>query len=192
MRISFHALLLKFCSCTRGITALETAFVLPVLLLFIFGILEYGMVFMAENVLENATNNGSRTGKTGYADKNISREQTILNSIYARTAGFLDPHKIKMTTKVYKAFGDIGEPEPYIDRNNNHQYDKGESFTDINGNGKWDSDMGGTGLGNAGEVVVYEVTYPWQVMTPFMSMILSDDGIVTLSSHIVVRNEPYG
>jgi len=181
----------RFCKNNSGITAVEFAFVLPIMLFFIFGILEFSMVFMAANVLENAANTGTRTGKTGFVDKDISREQTIRNTINQRLAGFLDPSKITITTRVYKAFGDIGKAEPYVDRNTNGQYDKGESYTDVNANGQWDSDMGTTGLGVAGEIVVYEISYPWQVMTPFISQMLADDGLINLTSHIVVRNEPY-
>ena len=184
--------LTRFCNNDSGITAVEFAFVLPVLLFFIFGILEFSMVFMAANVLENAANTGTRTGKTGFVDQNISREQTIRNTINQRLSGFLDPAKILIVTRVYKAFGDIGKPEPYVDRNNSGSYDTGDTYTDVNSNGSWDSDMGTTGLGVAGEVVVYEISYPWQVMTPFMSQILADDGLINLTSHIVVRNEPYG
>ena len=185
-------LLSRFGKNNSGITAVEFAFVLPILLFFIFGIIEFSMVFMAANVLENAANTGTRTGKTGFVDENISREQTIRNSINTRLSGFLDPAKIVIVTRVYKAFGDIGKSEPYADRNENGQYDPGESYTDVNSNGSWDDDMGTTGLGVAGEIVVYEISYPWQVMTPFMSNILADQGLINLSSHIVVRNEPYG
>ena len=192
MALQRRNLLSRFSKNDSGITAVEFAFVLPILLFFIFGILEFSMVFMAANVLENAANTGTRTGKTGYVDANISREQTIRNSINSRLSGFLDPAKIAIVTRIYKAFGDIGKAEPYADRNTNGQYDFGESYTDVNANGQWDSDMGTTGLGVAGEIVVYEISYPWQVMTPFMSQILADDGLINLTSHIVVRNEPYG
>lgn len=184
-------ILSRFGRDNSGITTVEFAFVLPILLFFIFGILEFSMVFMAANVLENAANTGTRTGKTGYVDTNISREQTIRNTINQRLSGFLDPAKIGIVTRVYKAFGDIGKPEPFVDRNNNGVYDAGETYTDVNSNGHWDADMGTTGLGVAGEIVVYEISYPWQVMTPFLSQILSDNGLINLTSHIVVRNEPY-
>ncbi len=185
-------LLSRFGHNNSGTTAVEFAFVLPVILLFIFGILEFSMVFMAANVLENAAHTGTRTGKTGYVDANISREQTIRNSINSRLTGFLDPAKITIVTRVYKAFGDIGHAEPYIDLDHNNQYDIGESYTDVNANGQWDTDMGTTGLGVAGEIVVYEISYPWQVMTPFISQMLTNNGLINLTSHIVVRNEPYG
>jgi hypothetical protein len=174
------------------VTAVEFAFVAPIVFLFIFGIIEFGMVFMAANVLENASNTGTRIGKTGFIDTSMSRIQTIRNSMHQRLSGFLDPAQIVITTHVYKSFGDIGKAEPYIDKNTNNQYDAGEAFTDVNANGRWDRDMGSNGLGVAGEIVVYEISYPWQVMTPLLNLILDNGGIVTLSSHIVVRNEPYG
>jgi hypothetical protein len=44
--------------------------------------------------------------------------------------------------------------EPYEDANNNVQYDEGESFTDLNGNGIWD-DL--TGIGNTGNMTPDQV-----------------------------------
>ena len=192
MALAKRNLLSRFRKDNSGITAVEFAFVLPILLFFIFGILEFSMVFMAANVLENAANTGTRVGKTGFVDENISREQTIRNSINSRLSGFLNPANIAIVTRVYKAFGDIGKAEPYADRNNSGTYDEGESYTDVNANGQWDSDMGTTGLGVAGEIVVYEISYPWQVMTPFIRQTLANDGMIQLTSHIVVRNEPFG
>ena len=52
---------------------------------------------------------------------------------------------------------------------------------------------GGTaGYGTEQQIVVYTLSYPWKLFTPIMSAILGTDGVVTLTSTIVVRNEPYG
>lgn len=54
---------------------------------------------------------------------------------------------------VRPSFGDVGKPEPYVDSSpGNGAYDAGEDFTDINGNGQWDSDMGQAGLGGPATV----------------------------------------
>jgi Flp pilus assembly protein TadG len=184
-------MLRRFLRCESGVTALEFAFVSPVLLLFIVGILEFAMIFLASNVMENAVNNASRTGKTGYVESGISREQTLLNAISERIGGFLDPSKITIAATTYESFDDIGQGEPYTDSDGSGAYEAGETFTDTNGNGQWDSDMGSSGYGNSGEVVVYRISYPWNLMTPLLGNIIGTDGVLTLSTRIVVRNEPY-
>ena len=47
------------------------------------------------------------------------------------------------------------------------------------------------GLGTSGQVVVYTISYPWKLFTPMLSAIIGTGGNVTLSSRIVVQNEPY-
>ncbi len=172
-------------------TAIEFAFVSPVLLLFMFGILEFAMVFLANNALENAVDNAARTGKTGYVQSGESREQTLLTGITQTVSTLLDPTKITLTSEVYSSTDQIGKPEPFTDTNKNGVYDAGEPYTDTNHNGQWDADQGAQGLGDGGDVVVYNITYPWHVMTPFVANIIGDNGIITLSSRVVVLNEPY-
>jgi hypothetical protein len=43
-------------------------------------------------------------------------------------------------------------------------------------------------LGNAEDVVVYEVRYPWRGITGLMTPIVQD---IELSSSVPIRNEPY-
>jgi len=51
---------------------------------------------------------------------------------------------------------------------------------------------GSEGLGAAEQVVVFTITYPWQTFTPLLGELIGDEnGIVPLTSRIVVRNEPY-
>jgi hypothetical protein len=182
----------RLARCQRGTTAMEFAFVMPIMLFFTIGILEFSMMFMAQNVLENATNFASREGKTGHIGTGMTREEYMLYLIQTRINRLMDVEQITLDTKVYKSLDDVGKPEPFTDANNNGQYDQGESFTDSNHNGEWDADMGVEGLGNAGEVVVYTVIYPWQLLTPFLGNVLGTDGIISLSSRILVKNEPYG
>lgn len=179
--------------CERGTTAMEFAFVLPIMLFFTIGILEFSMMFMAQNVLENATNFASREGKTGHIGEGMTRDEYMLYLIQSRINRLMDIEEVTIDTKVYKSLQDVGKPEPYTDTSpNNGHYDIGEAYTDTNANGQWDPDMGIEGYGNAGEVVVYTVTYPWHLLTPFLGNVLGTDGIIDLSSRILVKNEPYG
>ena len=174
-----------------GVTALEFAIVAPVLMMLVFSIIEFSLIMMVYNVMEGATATSSRTGKTGYTGTGLTRQQTILNAITTRAGSLLDPDKLTMTSKFYKQYDQINDPEPFIDANGNSMRDSGESFTDINGNGIWDADMGSSGYGSAGDVVVYNVTYPWPISTPIISQFIGNGGIFNITTHAVVKNEPY-
>jgi Flp pilus assembly protein TadG len=174
-----------------GITALEFAMITPVFLLMIIGILEFSSIMFTTAVMESATNITSRLGKTGYVAEGGTREQQIIDSVANRTAGLLDPQKITIESKAYSNFNKIGQPEPCLSPNVSPcPGTPGINFIDINGNGAWDADMGKAGLGNAGDVVVYTVTYPWPVMTPLIGNIIGNTFNITVRT--VVRNEPYG
>lgn len=181
----------QFYADTRGVTAIEFAFSAPVILLFLMGTIEFAYLFMANNMLENAATHAARTGKTGYTETGLTREEYMLQQISNRINGLMDPTKLTMESKSYDTFDDIGKAEPYLDANHNSQYDTGETFTDSNGNGGWDADMGLEGLGNSGEVVVYDFHYDWQMMTPFLQNLLANNGHFLISTRIVLKNEPY-
>lgn len=163
----------------------------PVLLLLIFGVIEFSLIMLVSNILENATSISSRLGKTGYAQNGLSREDTIRQSIEQRAGGLVDPQKLTITSKYYAQFDQIGDAEPWNDANGNGVAELGE-YNDINGNGQYDADMGLAGYGDAEDIVVYTVHYPWSVLTPFMRELIGDaQGNFPIETHAVVKNEPY-
>lgn len=179
---------LSLISNNRGVTAIEFAMIAPVLILLLTAIVEFSIVMFISSVMEGATAASSRYGKTGYIANGSTRQQQIVNSIVSRTAGLVDPAKITVTTTIYPSFNSISQEEPYIDANHNGTYDAGEDYTDVNGNNQWDS-SGVAGLGNANDIVVYNVSYPWKIHTPVIASFTGDTFII--SSKTVVKNEPY-
>jgi Flp pilus assembly protein TadG len=175
--------------CNSGVTTLEFASLVPVLLLLIMGIVEFSLIMFTMSAMESATNLTSRLGKTGYTEPNGSRSEQIIADIKERTADLLDPEKITISPMVYSTLTNVNQPEPYTDSNGNNAYNAGESYTDVNGNGEWDEDMGEAGLGEANDIVVYTVSYPWHVVTPIVSRLIGDP--FTIQVRTVVKNEPY-
>lgn len=171
-----------------GVTAIEFALITPVFMLLLFGIIEFALVMYVSSVMEGAVAYSSRYGKTGYTAAGSSRQAQITSAISSRSAGLLDPSKITVITKVYPSFNSISQEEPYIDTNHNGTRDSGETYTDVNGNGQWDS-SGVSGLGNANDIVVYTVYYPWVINTPIIGKFLGNT--IYISSRTVVKNEPY-
>lgn len=174
-----------------GSAAVEFALVAPVLALILFGIIETSMIMYTTSVMEGATISSSRLGKTGYFETNKTRQQLITEMMTQRCGAIINPANITITTKSYGTFSNISQPEAFIDANHNNIYDAGETFSDTNGNGHWDADMGVAGLGNANDIVLYTVSYPWPIMTPFMRRFLGTNGTYTITSSMLVKNEPY-
>ena len=172
-----------------GVTTVEFALTAPVMLLLVMGIIEFSLISFTFSIMEGATSYTARYGKTGHTAPGSSRQEQIVANIRHLTGGMLSADQINITTKVYSAFDKVGDPEPFTDTNNNLSYDNGEPFSDINGNSQWDPDMGSVGLGNANDVVVYTVSYPWIINTPIINTIIGSPYNITVRT--VVKNEPY-
>lgn len=173
----------------RGQAMVEFAFLAPAFIAILGAILEFSGIMFVQTILEGGARAASRYGITGATIEGVSREDRIRAIMEDHSYGIVDMDHLEMETLVYENFGDIGQPEPFTDENGNDAYDAGEPFTDINGNGSWDPDMGAAGLGGPEDVVVYRVSYDWNIIIPFFRPIFGDS--ITLQSNIAVRNEPF-
>src|SRR5262245_63758923 len=61
----------------RGNSLLETALILPLLLLITFSIIEFGAMFYAYLALENGVSQATRYGITGATSGSLSRQDSI-------------------------------------------------------------------------------------------------------------------
>jgi Flp pilus assembly pilin Flp len=172
-----------------GATVVEFAFVFPVFILAVLGTIETAIVTFISSSIEAAVLEASRYGITGGTIPGVTREERVLDIVGDKTYGLVDMDLVGIDTLVYESFDDIGQPEPFEDANLNVVYDTGELFTDVNGNGQWDADMGAAGLGGPSDVVVYRVTYAWGIMTPLIRSVIGES--VLHASSVAVRNEPY-
>lgn len=180
----------KFKSQNEGVTAVEFSFAAPILFLLIIGAFEVGNLMYANAVLEGAAREAARRGVTGFAPCGITRENYINQVIDQQLIGLADPELRTVSTKVYKSFNDIGQPEPFVDANSDGVYNMGEEFTDENGNLQWDPDKGAVGLGSAGDVVVYDITYQVPILTDFFKKKTGIADSISISARAAVRNEP--
>jgi Flp pilus assembly protein TadG len=181
-----------FLSSREGATAIEFAIVAPVLFLLVMGVIELGLIFFTNAVLEGATNIGSRIGKTGYSSGG-PREDYIMSRIRELSGGILNTDNLTISILSYNNFDNIGQPEACITAQCRAvDAVPGIDFVDTNGNGSWNSDQGKSAAGGAGAIVLYRVSYVWKLFTPLMSALIGDaQGNVTISSVAAVRNEPF-
>lgn len=173
---------------TGGIAAMEFALVFPVLFLLLLGVVEMGFVMMIDASLERAVRDASRYGITGATPDGATRAERIREMVEERVARWLDnPNQITLDTRVYGAFDNIGEPEPFTDLNDNGTRDAGEPYDDLNGDGVWNSDMGAAGEGGREEIVVYTVEFSRPTVTGILSLAGIDR--YDFSRRVVVQNE---
>lgn len=178
-----------------GVTIVEFAFVAPVAIFLIAGLIEFGYVLFARSTLESAVLAAARTSRV--ADCPNENAKAIEEFIQGRmdAVASADGQKAQVTVESYgQNFGNVGNPEPYDDIDGNGQRDEGESYTDINGNGEWDEDMGEDGdFGSFGEVVRFTATYNVRSLMPFISKEYASNGkgFYSIRSVTVVRNEPF-
>jgi Flp pilus assembly protein TadG len=175
----------------RGVIAVEFAVVAPIVLLFIVGLVEMGLMFTADTVLRHATDEAARTGRTAYVSAGATQAETIRDRVTRETGVLMDSSRIEISSASYSSFSSLRKPEPFVDANANGARDDGENFTDVNGNGIYDLDQGASGYGATSDVVSYTVTYPWTFFTPFIGKLFSATGIITLKATAVVKNEPF-
>ncbi len=175
-----------------GAGTLEFALAAPILITILSGILEFGMILFVTMLMEGSLREASRFGITGTSPPGVSRAEQIVQIMNENLMGLVDLDTADVTQTVYPSFGDVNEPEPFSDSAPaNGVYDPGEPFTDVNGNGAWDADMGAAGLGGPGDVVIYSVEYDWPLLTPILSPIMGQNGLFRLRASTAVRNEPF-
>ncbi|EWY36618.1 hypothetical protein N825_09865 [Skermanella stibiiresistens SB22] len=175
----------------RGTTALEFALLSPLLVLLIIATVEFGYGLTVQNVLELAARKASRTGVTGSPPPDgVTREQMLRDLVVDTGMGLINPSRLTVVMTAYDGFSSIGHPEPCIDANNNGVCDRGEAFTDVNGNGRWDADQGASNAGAGGQVVIYTLTYTDAPLTGMIAGLVAKSPL-TYSARVVVRNEPF-
>ncbi|MDY0883289.1 TadE/TadG family type IV pilus assembly protein [Dongia soli] len=171
-------------------TAIEFAFVAPLLFLLSMGTIEVGLMMFNMSTIEGGLREAARYGVTGQEATSGERKAEIVAVLKRYAIGPVEIDPSRISTKVYTSFGNIGQPEPYTDTNGNGQYDQGEPYTDVNVNHQWDADQGADSPGSGNEIVQYKVDYDWDVLTPIMRQFLGKDGKMPMTATVVVQNEP--
>jgi Flp pilus assembly protein TadG len=147
----------------QGVTALEFALIAPVLVTFLIGIMELGMIMFVTMSMDTALSVTSRQGKTGYTTTGQTVQQTITSTLNSQLGGLLDTTQLAFTTTAYGTLSQVGQ-----------------------------AGQGTSGTGTQNQFVVYTVSYPWHLMTPMLRPFFGTNGIYTITVTTMVRNEPYG
>lgn len=170
---------------SAGVTILEFALVAPVFILLLTGMMDVGHLIYAKSILDGAVQQAARSSSLESGDTTAADAMVL-----QRISPVIPRVTMTSTRKSYYDFSDIGRPEVWNDANANGRCDNNESYTDENGNGQWDSDIGVNGNGGADDVVLYTVKAKFALL--FTGGLLPASwSEQTLTSTAVRKNQPF-
>lgn len=161
-----------------GSTAIEFAFIAPVLFLFLFGTIETGVIYFAGTALQNATDDAARQVRTGQASAFTSSQ--FKTQICSEMTGFISSAtctaNLQVDVRQYSSFSTASYP----------------TVTNTDGSLNTSS-MSYPGSLTPCQVVLVRAFYPWNIMTPLMAPLLqtSPNGQYLLTAAAAFRSEPY-
>jgi len=170
----------------RGGPTAEFAMTLPAVLLLVLGFGDLAYQAYLESVLTGAVQKAGRDSTIqGAATETSQIDQNVINIVKsaAPQATFVS------SRENYDNYSEIG-PEPFTDTNHNGIRDKGECYSDVNGNGQWDSDPGAAGQGGANDVTYYKMQVTFPRLFPFAWLVGWGQN-VTISASTILKNQPY-
>lgn len=169
-----------------GATLVEFGFVAPILSLVLLGLFDLGYGVYASSALDGALHDAARMATLGeYTGEEIDAK------VQNRLATFKNGGTVTVSTKSYSEFSDVRKPEKITsDTAPLNEYNAGDCYEDANNNGRYDLDRGRTGLGQADDIVNYEVAITYNRLLPMASMLGWSD-TVTIRHSTVLRNQPY-
>lgn len=166
----------RYSSDREGVTAIEFSLVAMPFLMIVFGILEFGLAFFVNRILDNAVMESARMIRTGQAQEAGFTADSFKEDICTNLPGFLClPDNFEVDVTKYETFGGLDAMEPMVD-------DDGDLRDD------YTFDMG-----CASEIIVARVIYRWPMFTALLNVDAGDTGTTErlLQSTSIFRNEPF-
>jgi Flp pilus assembly protein TadG len=181
-----------------GAAAIEFAVVSGAFFMLMFGIIEYGMIMLTQIAIESATNQVGRSASLGNVSPGCADRVCSIRAIVTeKTASLVDPQSINVSSTVVSSpttatppIADIcldNPATPYPPTGGCRVFQNNDGIAGYQQRGSLST---GT-IGGAGEVVEIRVTYLWPVLFPIFRSSFGTNGVLTISSSTVVKNEPF-
>lgn len=159
---------------TSGASAIEFALVAPIFFVLLFGVIETGIIYLAQSVLQYAANDAARLVRTGKAQTMNSAAFTsaVCNDIQAMLSC---NSNLWIDVRTYPSFASATFPAP------------------LNPDGTVNSGMNNYQTGSSGSIELVRVMYTWTVATPLLTPFLTN---MANGNHLIIataafRNEPF-
>lgn len=172
----------------RGATIVEFAMILPVMSVLLLGALDLGYRAYVQSIVQGSLHEAARMATVG----GVSTD-TIAAHVRTRLRDFSRNATITTTARSYSDFTNVRIPETITsDTAPTGRYNFGDCFRDENGNGRYDLDRGRSGMGNAEDVVYFEVSMTYPHILPIGGFLGGDwNNNVTIRQNTLLRNQPY-
>ena len=159
----------------RGVTIIEFALLATPFFMLLLGILEIGVVFFGDSVLEKATGDAARLVRTGQAQAQNMTQQQFHDYICDQISDLLACGPLQVDVEAFSSFENVNIANP------------------INGDGTLNTDLDNYNIGNRGDIVLVRTFYSWDIMTPLLRPFFSNlsNGDRLLTSTQAFRNEPF-
>ena len=172
---------------TRGVSAVEFAFVGPILIVLLLGGLQLSYDIWMKAMVNGAV---QQAGRDSGLEMAHASQTAIDDEVKEQIHRMLPSAEVSFERKNYQTFSDVNRPEVFIDANKNGVYDNKECFDDENGNSLWDADAGALGQGGARDVVVYRVTVAYDELVP-LSRFVGLDPKRRFTAVTTLMNQPF-
>jgi Flp pilus assembly protein TadG len=161
-----------------GSALVEFALIAPVLFLLLFGIIETGVIYFANSALENAIDDAAREVRTGQVSGPVTPGQLkalVCNDMTGLFSSSTCTSNLQVDMRAFPNFSSASYPNV------------------INKDGSINTGSLQVQPAAACYVVLFRAFYPWTIMTPLMSPLLSNmpGGKYLLASAAAFRTEPY-
>lgn len=164
----------RFSRDEQGTSAIEFAFLAPMLLWILMAMFEYGIIFHIQSLTTLAAGEAARRGKTGntYQTAVNGEANTAICSNYGSSNR---PDMVRCVAEYYLA--------PWLGNGNT------VSIT-TNDQGTIDA-----GLNQPDALVLYRVTYQWNIITPLLTPLLTGSAPATdtipIVAYALIKNERF-
>ncbi|MFZ4541199.1 MAG: TadE/TadG family type IV pilus assembly protein [Rickettsiales bacterium] len=188
--------LIRFKCNREGAAAVEFALVAGAFFILMMGVIEYGMIMFTKVAIESATMQVARTAGIGTTSSGCDRVCTIKNTIATKTMGLVSPQSVIVTSRVVSGSTTATPPTPDIcllSSTNPFPATCPGAWQNNDGVVGYQQNTGVTAasIGTSGRLVEIRVTYLWRVLFPMFRSYFGTNGVYTITSSTVVKNEPF-
>lgn len=160
----------------RGSVLVEFSFIAIPFFMLLFGILETGLVFFGNSMLDKATADAARLVRTGQAQAQNMTAAQFHDYICTQVSPLLTcGANLQVDVEAFTDFGNVNLPDP------------------IDANGNLNPNLNHYVIGGPGDIVLVRTFYTWDIITPLLRPFFSNlsGGQRLMTSAATFRNEPF-
>ncbi len=171
----------------EGAALVEFGLIMPVMLMMVFGALEFGINVYMRSVLEGTM---LQAGRNSSLQTGASNQTSIDQMVTTQIKNVMPSATVTFDRDNYPSYSRVNKPEDFTDSNSNGQYDAGECFQDINSNNRWDADLARDGLGGANDIVEFTATVSYPSFIP-AGRALGLSPTTSITAKTILKNQPF-